>query len=74
MRCKEASQQLQLYLDNNLTIQQVRMLEAHLAFCNNCLEELTTFETIVNDLETFKVVVEPDDLNERIMHRVAIAA
>ena len=74
MRCKEASQQLQLYLDNNLTIQQVRMLEAHLAFCNTCLEELTTFETIVNDLETFKVVVEPDDLNERIMHRVAIAA
>lgn len=74
MRCKEASQQLQLYLDNNLTIQQVRMLEAHLACCNACVEALATFETIVNDLETFKVVVEPDDLNERIMHRVALAA
>src|SRR6266852_5677876 len=74
MRCKEASQQLQLYLDNRLAIQQVRMLEAHLASCNACIEELTIFETVANDLETFKVVVEPDDLNEKIMHKVAIAA
>jgi putative zinc finger protein len=74
MRCKEASQQLQLYLDNCLTIQQVRRLEAHLASCNACLEELTVFETVVNDLETLKVVVEPDDLNAKIMRRVALAA
>src|SRR6266516_4509968 len=73
MGCKEASQQLQLYLDNRLTIQQIRALEAHLASCNACLEELTIFEKVVNDLETFKVVVEPDDLNEKIMRRVAIA-
>jgi predicted anti-sigma-YlaC factor YlaD len=74
MRCKEASQQLQLYLDNRLTIEQIRRLEAHLASCNACLEELRIFETIVNDLETFKVVAEPDDLNVQIMRRVAIAA
>jgi Putative zinc-finger len=74
MRCKEASQQLQLYLDNRLTLLQVRTLEAHLASCNACLEELTTFETVVNDLETLKVVVEPDNLHAKIMRRVAIAA
>jgi len=74
MRCKEASQQLQLYLDNRLTIQQVRRLEAHLGSCNACLEGLTIFETVVNDLETLKVVVEPDDLNTKIMRKVAIAA
>ena len=74
MRCKEASQQLQLYLDNRLTIQQIRTLEAHLASCNACLEELTIFETIVNDLETSKVVVEPGDLSVKIMRRVAMAA
>jgi hypothetical protein len=56
MRCKEASQQLQLYLDNRLTIQQVRRLEEHLASCNTCLEELTFFENVIHDLETFKVV------------------
>jgi predicted anti-sigma-YlaC factor YlaD len=74
MRCKEATQQLQLYLDNRLTIKQVRALEAHLAYCNACLEELTIIEEVVNDLQTFKVVVEPDDLNAQIMRRVAIAA
>jgi hypothetical protein len=73
MHCKEATQQLQLYLDNCLTIKQVRALEAHLDFCNACLEELTILEKVVNDLQTFKVVVEPDDLNEQIMRRVAIA-
>jgi hypothetical protein len=50
------------------------MLEAHLSSCNACLKELTLFETVVNDLESFKVVVEPDDLNAKIMRRVAIAA
>src|SRR5437660_4949114 len=74
MRCEEVSQQLQLYLDNRLTIQQIRTLEGHLALCNACLEELTIIETVVNDLQTFKVVVEPDDLNTKIMRRVAIAA
>ncbi len=74
MRCKEVSQQLQLYLDNRLTIQEVRTLEAHLASCHACLEELTLFETVVNDLESFKAVVEPDDLKVNIMRRVAIAA
>jgi predicted anti-sigma-YlaC factor YlaD len=74
MRCKKASQQLQLYLDNRLTMQQVRMLEAHLSSCNTCQEELSLFKTVVNDLESFKVVVEPENLKAKIMHRVAIAA
>ncbi len=74
MRCKEASQQLQLYLDNRLTIRQARALEAHLATCNACLEELTVFETMVHDLETFKVITEPHDLNANIMRRVAMAS
>ena len=73
MRCKEASQQLQLYLDNRLTLQEVRALEAHLASCNACQEELTFLEMVVNDLETLKVVLEPDDLNVKIMRRVATA-
>lgn len=74
MRCKEASQQLQLYLDNRLPIEQVRRLEAHLASCNTCREELTVFEKVIHDLETFKVVAEPADLNTKIMRRVALAS
>jgi Putative zinc-finger len=74
MRCKEASQQLQLYLDNRLTVQQVRNLEAHLFSCNTCKEELIILESMIKDLETCKVVAEPADLNETIMRRVALVA
>ncbi len=74
MRCKEASQQLQLYLDNRLTVQQIRYLEAHLFSCTTCREELIILESMIKDLETRKVVAEPDDLNEMIMRRVALAA
>lgn len=74
MRCKEATQQLQLYLDHRLTIDQVRALEAHIAGCTVCLEELTLLEEVAYNLHTFKFVAEPDDLNEQIMRRVSIAA
>lgn len=74
MRCKEASQQMQLYLDNRLSVQQVRNLEAHLFSCNTCKEELIILESLIKDLETCKVVAEPPDLHETIMRRVALAA
>ncbi len=72
MRCSNAAQQLQLYLDNQLTIEQARSLEAHLADCADCLEELALLEEVASGLQTFKVVAEPDDLNEQIMQRVAM--
>jgi ABC-type uncharacterized transport system fused permease/ATPase subunit len=74
MRCKEASQQLQLYLDNRLTIDKVRALETHIANCVTCLEELMLLEEVAYNLQTLKVVAEPDNLNEQIMRRVAMVS
>ncbi|HEX9130753.1 MAG TPA: zf-HC2 domain-containing protein [Ktedonobacteraceae bacterium] len=74
MRCKEATKQLQLYLDNRLTIDQTRALEAHVANCAACLKELTILEEVIYNLQTFKVIAEPGDLNAQIMRRVAIAS
>lgn len=74
MRCKEATKQLQLYIDNRLTIEQTRALEAHVTNCAACLEELKTLEEVIYDLQTFKVVAEPGGLNAQIMRKVAIAA
>lgn len=74
MRCEEAAQHLQLYIDNRLTIEQTRTLEAHIACCAACLEELTLLEDLTSNLQTFKVVAEPEDLNEQIMRRVAMVA
>jgi len=74
MRCREAAHQLQLYLDNRLTIEQARALEAHVANCAACLEELALLEEITQNLHHIKVITEPDDLNEQIMQRVATTA
>ena len=74
MHCREAAQKLQLYLDNRLTIEQARALEAHVANCAACLEELVLLEEVTQNLHTIKVIAEPDDLNEQIMRRVAMTA
>jgi predicted anti-sigma-YlaC factor YlaD len=74
MHCREAAQKLQLYLDNRLTIEQARTLEAHVANCAACLEELVLLEEVTQNLHTIKVIAEPDDLNEQIMRRVAMTA
>ena len=72
MRCQKASKQLQLYLDNRLTIDQTRALEAHVANCAACLEELALLEEITQNLHHIKVVIEPDDLNEQIIDRKSV--
>ena len=74
MHCREAAQKLQLYLDNRLTIEPARALEAHLATCPTCLEELVLLEEVTQNLRAVKVIAEPDDLNEQIMRRVAMTA
>jgi hypothetical protein len=74
MRCKEATRQIQLYLDNRLTIDQARALEAHIATCATCLDNLQHLEEVIFNLQAFKVVAEPADLNAQIMNRVALAA
>jgi len=72
MRCSEATRQLQLYLDSQLSMQQVRRLEAHLAGCHACRNELSLLEAVTYALREVKPVVEPADLAVHIMQRVAV--
>lgn len=72
MRCSDAMQQLQLYLDQQLTLNQVRTLEEHLADCNTCQKELLVLEEIIFTLHSMPSVVEPADLTTTIMQRVAL--
>jgi predicted anti-sigma-YlaC factor YlaD len=73
MRCAKAVQQLQLYIDKQLTLDQVRTLEAHLATCEACREELFLLETIEGALQSIESVAEPADLTQNIMRRVALS-
>lgn len=73
MRCSEASKQIQLYLDNRLSLKQVRELEAHMAECVSCQRELSVLEDVVGSLQGFGMVAEPANLTVAIMQRVAVS-
>src|SRR5947209_15471062 len=72
MRCSDAIQQLQLYLDHQLTLSQVRTLEAHLSHCSACQKELLLLEEITSALQSMPSVAEPVGLTATIMQRVAL--
>jgi hypothetical protein len=72
MRCTKAIYQLQLYLDHQLTLRQTRVLEAHIASCPSCREELTFLEAVSCGLDSLRVVPEPTDMHAQIMRKVAL--
>lgn len=74
MRCTQAIEQLQLYLDHQLTLRQTRVLEAHVAVCPSCRAELAALEDTISHLHTLKFVAEPADMHAMIMQKVALNA
>lgn len=73
MRCSEASKQIQLYLDNQLSLRQVRELEAHLSVCASCQQELLALEVVAGSLQDFGMIAEPANMTVAIMERVAMS-
>lgn len=72
MRCTKAAYQLQLYIDHQLTLRQTRVLEAHIAACPACHAELNFLEEVSCGLHALRVVTEPANMHEQIMHKVAL--
>jgi Putative zinc-finger len=73
MHCKKATQLLQLYIDGCLTIQQTRALEAHVAGCAACREELELLQEVAYAVRNPGLIAEPEDLKMQIMQRIAMA-
>jgi predicted anti-sigma-YlaC factor YlaD len=74
MRCVDAAYYLQLYVDYRLTMEQMRMLEAHIVRCASCRAEMALLEEVAQDIHNLKLVAEPEDLTARIMQRVAMTS
>lgn len=72
MHCTQATKQIQLYLDHQLTLRQTRVLEAHVASCPACHAELQALEEMTGSLHTLKFVAEPADMHAMIMQKVAL--
>ena len=52
----------------------MRALEAHLADCAACREELRMLETVALSLSSSQAMIEPEEMHEQIMQRVAASA
>ena len=57
MRCSAANKQLQLYIDKQLTLQQMCQLEAHLTTCCACQKDLLLLEEVASSLRELPPVV-----------------
>ena len=73
MRCSIAMRLLQLYIDKQLTLDQMRTLEDHIINCASCQQEFYTLETLVQDLRRIEMIPEPPDLTRNVMQRVALS-
>jgi Putative zinc-finger len=73
MRCPEANRQLQLYIDNQLSMNQVRELEGHVAQCTSCQKQLFFLEEVTRSLRELQPIAEPADMTMLIMQRVAMS-
>ena len=70
MRCLDVQLELEAYVDGELSPQRTALLERHLAGCDDCRAELACLQAVVTALETWPLVVEPDQLTARVMARV----
>ena len=70
MHCFKATQLLQLYVDEQLSVDQMRPLEAHLFSCSSCRQELRFLEEIASALTDEEPVYEPDDFTSNVMWRI----
>ena len=71
MNCSKATRLLQLYLDEQLSLDQMRSLEAHLFSCPTCRQELRLLEEVTIALTDEEPVYEPADFTTNVMKRVA---
>jgi Putative zinc-finger len=71
MGCDRVKRQLHVYIDQRLQVNQMRAIEAHLADCGSCREELRMLETIASSLAASQAMAEPEEMHRAIMQHVA---
>ncbi len=73
MHCARAARLIQVYVDKQLKLNQIRALEAHLSVCSACRKEVRLFEEITNILGRTELIAEPVDLTANVMRRVTLS-
>ena len=73
MNCKQAQQDLQLYIDGRLHQRRFSLVEAHLDTCLDCRHTLALYEIMQAALQDPVLEREPSNLTTLIMARIAMA-
>ncbi|GCF09322.1 zf-HC2 domain-containing protein [Dictyobacter arantiisoli] len=73
MHCSQATRQIQLYTDKQLSLEKIRTLEKHLSTCGDCSRTYFLFMEIDQALATTEMIREPEDLTANVMRRVALS-
>ena len=71
MKCKNFQEMISLYLDNRLSSEEIKQLEAHLASCPECKKEYIASKNIKNllsGLKTDKTV--SDNFTDSVMNKI----
>lgn len=71
MHCAKAEFYIQLYVDKRLPLAMLRPLETHLSSCSACREYLRYLELVEQSFCSMQQVIEPANLTQNIMFRVA---
>ena len=71
MKCTKAQRLINDYVDNLLTINDIRSLKDHLAECEECSELLNDFVNIVNDAQCMNDLTPSRDVWPEIKRGVA---
>ena len=71
MKCTQAEQWLQLYVDNRLDARRLALLERHIELCATCQEDFVLLELVTRAVAAPIPVREPEGLAESVMRRVA---
>lgn len=71
MTCTHARRQLQIYVDGRLAPRHFAPLEAHLAHCAACRDELVALEALCAALAETSLEPEPRNLTALVLGRVA---
>ncbi len=71
MNCSRAEKWLNLYVDGQLDVRRLPVLEEHVHTCVACRARLDVFEAVRESLADYQPVAEPPGLTERILARIA---
>ena len=71
MTCSRAQEWMQLYLDKRLSLTRIRALERHMERCEQCRAEWMLLEDVAAGVHSLEHIIEPAELTEAVMTRIA---